>query len=245
MSVVEFPEAFEVPQLAGSRVLFLDHSGNIHSIYREGQPLTGLCWDAMAMVAGIAPVGQVGILGLGGGTVCQVIHHLWPERLMTGWELDAATAIVVSNFMGLGSLTGSGALTAHVGDAFADNAVVEGGFAAVIVDVFLEAALLPTVTEDETWLKLQQRLKPDGFAMVNLGALPLALDRDQGTHPSIRALNAMSKAFGGKVLLRRETSERSENGLALAWQSGEGVSWESIPAELQRFTEDWEQWVPQ
>ena len=132
--------------------------------------------------------------------MCQVIHHLWPERLMTGWELDAATAIVVSNFMGLGSLTGSGALTAHVGDAFADNAVVEGGFAAVIVDVFLEAALLPAVTEDETWFKLQQRLKPDGIAMVNLGALPLGLDRDQGTHPSIRALNAMSKAFGGAHL---------------------------------------------
>ena len=49
----------------------------------------------------------------------------------------------------------------------------------------------------------------------------------------------------GKVLLGRLTSERSENGLALAWQSGEGVSWESIPAELQRFTADWEPWVAQ
>ena len=116
---------------------------------------------------------------------------------MTGWELDAATAIVVSNFMGIGSLTGSGALTAHVGDALADDAVVEGGFAGLIVDLFSEAALLPAVAEDETWFKLQQRLKPDGIVMVNLGALPLASDMDQGTHPSVRALNAMSKAFGG------------------------------------------------
>lgn len=39
-------------------------AGSIHSLYREGIPLTGLCWDALAAVAGIAPPGTIGILGL-------------------------------------------------------------------------------------------------------------------------------------------------------------------------------------
>ena len=117
---------------------------------------------------------------------------------MEGWELDPATVIVASNFMGLGNLVGSGAVTPHVGDALGDAAVVEGGFAGLIVDIFMEDALLPALTEEDTWLKLQQRLRPDGVVMVNLGLLPL--DMSETEQLSIRALNAMSKAFGGAPL---------------------------------------------
>lgn len=43
-----------------------------------------------------------------------------------------------------------------------------------------------------------RRLRPDGFAMVNLGLLPPE-DGDE-SHPSCRALNAMSSAFEGAPL---------------------------------------------
>jgi hypothetical protein len=76
---------------------------------------------------------------------------------MEGWELDPAIAWAASNFMGLGHLVESGALTAHVDDALGDSAVVEGGFAAVVVDIFVGAALLPALTEEATWRKLRER----------------------------------------------------------------------------------------
>lgn len=117
---------------------------------------------------------------------------------MEGWELDPATVIVASNFMGLNALVGSGAVTANVGDALGDAAVVEGGFAALIVDVFVEHALLPALTEEDTWLKLKRRLRPDGIVMVNLGLLPDDLSEEG--QPSIRGLNAMNKVFGGAPL---------------------------------------------
>jgi len=43
----------------------------------------------------------------------------------------------------------------------------------------------------------------------------------------------------GKVLLRQEKSEKSSNCIALAWQSGQSVSWDSIPSELQKYTDNW------
>ena len=117
---------------------------------------------------------------------------------MEGWELDPATVIVASNFMGLNALVGSGAVTAHVGDALGDAAVVEGGFAALIVDIFVQHALLPALTEEDTWLELKKRLRPDGLVMVNLGLLPDDLSEIE--QPSIRGLKAMSKVFGGAPL---------------------------------------------
>lgn len=38
-----------------------------------------------------------------------------------------------------------------------DSAVVEGGFAAVVVDIFVGAALLPALTEESTWHTLRDR----------------------------------------------------------------------------------------
>lgn len=46
-------------------------------------------------------------------------------------------------------------------------------------------------------------------------------------------------------MLRQERTERSANGIALAWRTGDTVEWGAdFPAELQRFTEDWHPWNP-
>ncbi len=46
----QFPEEYNVPEVAGARALMLDHTGNLHSIYRESNPMTGglywyVCWN--------------------------------------------------------------------------------------------------------------------------------------------------------------------------------------------------------
>lgn len=113
---------------------------------------------------------------------------------MQGWDIDMATIFVASRFMGLGTLIDCGSVIAHVGDALGDKAVVEGGFAALIVDIFAENAMIPAMTEDTTWVKLRERLQPDGLVIINLGELPADAGQE---HPSNLALQAMSKAFDG------------------------------------------------
>lgn len=76
---------------------------------------------------------------------------------MEGWELDPSITWAASSVMGLDTLVDSGALIAHVGDALADGASVEGGFAAIIVDIFAGDALLPTLLEDSTWENLRTK----------------------------------------------------------------------------------------
>ena len=43
-------------------------------------------------------------------------------------------------------------------------------------------------------MKLRQRLRPDGVLIINLGEVPAAAEEG---HPYSRAVQAMSKAFGG------------------------------------------------
>ena len=125
---------------------------------------------------------------------------------MAGWELDPATMMVAATHMGLDSLTQAGAVTGHVGDALGDEGVVEGGFAAIVVDIFAGAALLPALTEVSTWQRLRSRLRPDGLAIVNLGVLPA--DHSDPSHPTTAALNAMAQVFDGMVSCRQHASLR-------------------------------------
>jgi hypothetical protein len=53
-------------ELSGARLLILDRSGNIHSLYRPGPPgLTKSYWDLLATLPALCPGSQtMGILGL-------------------------------------------------------------------------------------------------------------------------------------------------------------------------------------
>lgn len=46
IQVLQFPNFNFPPEVCGARVLMLDHSGNIHSVYREDRAFTGAYWYA-------------------------------------------------------------------------------------------------------------------------------------------------------------------------------------------------------
>ena len=63
----------------------------------------------------------------------------------------------------------SGRLTVHVGDALAEEVRVEGGFSAILVDLFADGVVVPQLQEAATWQALKEQIRPGGRLMVNCG----------------------------------------------------------------------------
>eukprot|EP00879_Flechtneria_rotunda_P020406 GHRR01021469.1.p1 GENE.GHRR01021469.1~~GHRR01021469.1.p1 ORF type:complete len:226 (+),score=75.56 GHRR01021469.1:102-779(+) len=156
------------PAIANARILTLDHSGNLHSIYRPGQPLTGAYWDGLALLPALVPPGPIAILGLGAGTIAHLIHAYYPERLLHGWELDPLVVMMAEQHMGLKQLTDTGTLVAHVGDALDANATVgDDGAAGIIVDLFANGQLIPQLTQVKMQHLANRRIKAGACTASN------------------------------------------------------------------------------
>ncbi|XP_010251725.1 PREDICTED: uncharacterized protein LOC104593530 isoform X2 [Nelumbo nucifera] len=134
-----------------SRVLLLDSTHNVHSIFRKGQKWTGSYWDEFASLPAIVPHGPIAILGLGGGTAAHLMLELWPSLKLEGWEIDAILIDKAREYLGLSDLEkcteAGGVLHVHVGDALSPLAVVPGGFAGIVVDLFSDGKVLPQLQE--------------------------------------------------------------------------------------------------
>lgn len=62
----------------------------------------------------------------------------------------------------------SGKLTVHIGDALGPEAIVEGGFAGLVVDLFADGRVIAALQEPQTWQHLKDKLRPGGEAPYNL-----------------------------------------------------------------------------
>ncbi|XP_024522520.1 uncharacterized protein LOC9655265 isoform X1 [Selaginella moellendorffii] len=215
--------------LAGSRVLLLDRPGNIHSVHFFFKVLTGSYYDSFAMLPPLIPPGPIAILGLGAGTAARIIHHFWPRLEIHGWEMDASVVGVGRRYFGMldlengkpsdlagmdedeedndsGYCSGEelGKLVVHIGDALARDAVVQGGFAGIIVDLFWQGRVIAPLQRARTWRELGERLKPGGRIMVNCGGSCVeAEDRRDGDATMRETVAALMEAFpGGGVSTR-------------------------------------------
>lgn len=90
--------------LAGCRLLLLDRTGNIQSVYHPYKVITDSYYDVFATLPPLLPDGPVGILGLGAGTAARIIHHFWPHVELHGWELDPSVVMVAREFFDLAEL---------------------------------------------------------------------------------------------------------------------------------------------
>ena len=63
----------------------------------------------------------------------------------------------------------NGRLTVHIGDALSEEVRVEGGFSAILVDLFADGVVVPQLQEAATWQALKERIRPGGRMMVNCG----------------------------------------------------------------------------
>lgn len=103
VQVLEVSRRSEHP-LAGCKLLLLDRSGNIQSVYHPYKLITSSYYDIFASLPPIIPDGPVGILGLGAGTAARMIHQFWPHINLHGWELDASVVMVARQFFDMKEL---------------------------------------------------------------------------------------------------------------------------------------------
>ncbi|WIA11962.1 hypothetical protein OEZ85_012044 [Tetradesmus obliquus] len=248
VSVWQIPNSPDFPpEMRGARVLMLDESGNLHSVYREGQALTGAYWDCLALLPAVVPEGPVAILGLGAGTIAHIVHALYPQRQMHGWELDPAVVALAQQHMGLQQLTNNGCLVAHVGDALADSAgVAPPGAAGIVVDLFAAGQLIPQLTQASAWASIRRRLAPGGRVMTNLGAAPVAgmMGRpDPAVATTRQALAAMAEAFEGQLSYCSFMTGASANMVVITGPPISSQDWAAAPQQLQHLAKSsWEMW---
>ncbi|KAG9455300.1 hypothetical protein H6P81_008204 [Aristolochia fimbriata] len=221
-----------------SRLLLLDSTHNIHSICNKGEKWTGFFWDEFVSLPAVIPQGPIAIFGLGGGTAAHLLLESWPHLHLEGWEIDGILVEKAREFLGLADVEkpnqDGGVLHVHVGDAFSPAAVVPGGFAGIVVDLFSDGKLLPQLQQVSTWLDLRKRLMPDGRIMVNCGGAYAA--RFNAT------IKALIRAFPGNLSWRKLSTAETENYLTLTGPMPDLSLWATLVPD--RLSSNLHQWKP-
>ena len=107
---------------------------------------------------------QILVLGLGGGTVVQLIKARWPEAKIIGIEIDPEIIRVGKKYFGLGKVTGLKTVQAN---AFSYVAKAHGEFDLVIVDLYLGHQLPRAVASDKFLGNVARLVADDGVAVFN------------------------------------------------------------------------------
>ncbi|XP_024538432.1 uncharacterized protein LOC9657542 isoform X3 [Selaginella moellendorffii] len=241
-------------EFAGARLLLLDQTGNVHSIYKEDSVWVGSYWDEFSSLPPIIPRGPIAILGLGGGTAARLLLHLWPERELIGWEIDEILIDKARDYLGLSELEGKnkhgGGLTIHIDDALSDANDPEGGFAGIVVDLFSNGDVLPVLKEAETWFKLRKRLRPGGRIMINcVEEQRRGHDDDETLQSTITGENhvlyAMSKAFPGEEpQVNWRKLDQVNNKMAFTGPLPNLTQWsQAVPERLRKGTLQWKAFI--
>ncbi len=145
-------------------------AGATHATWHPEHLLTGYAWDALtaAVCLGERPPERILLLGLGGGTAVRQLHHLFPEAVFTGVEIDPGMVRLARTHMGLDRLP----VEAVCEDAFAFLARrPRPEFDWVIDDLYLarEADVERPARPDADYVaRLRAWARPDGGVAMNL-----------------------------------------------------------------------------
>ncbi|CAH1448861.1 unnamed protein product [Lactuca virosa] len=228
---------------AESRMLLLDSTHNVHSIFMKGQTWTGSYWDEFATLPAIIPEGPIAIFGLGGGTAAHLMLTLWPSLQLHGWEIDEILIDKAREHLGLSDLEkhteDGGVLHVHIGDALSTSSNIPGGYAGIVIDLFSGGEVLAQLQEVETWLEINKKLMPNGRLMVNCGGSSDAIWEKNST------INAMCKAFPGQVNWKKMPKSDGENYLAFTGPLPDLSMWSvGLPDRLSSSIKQWTSCFP-
>ncbi|CAK7335977.1 unnamed protein product [Dovyalis caffra] len=234
-----------------TRMLLLDSTHHVHSVlYKDGQKWTRSYWDEFATLPAIIPEGPVAIFGLGGGTAAHLMLHVWPSLQLEGWEIDEILINKARDYFGLSDLEkhtqAGGILHVVVGDALCPLEDDCRKYAGIVIDLFYGGAILPQLQEVETWLKLKDRLIPNGRFMVNCGGIeeldsingrinPKSVDDAWVENPTIKVL---CEAFPGQLSWKKKPESEGANYLALSGPLPDLTSWSAMVPDHLSATRD-------
>jgi spermidine synthase len=141
------------------------------------------------------------VVGLGGGTLLSMLHHVEPKAHITAVEIDPEVVRIAADWFSVKPGPGIDIVTAD-GVAFLES--TKDRWDLIIMDVFLEPSAegtdssgVPRTMKTEEFLStLRGRLTPDGVVVFNL--------HNKSDMPRHRA--AIEKAFKSVVLYRAANS---------------------------------------
>ena len=160
---------YEVRKAGNSTRLYTD--GVFHSQFNPDHPITGSVWDLLMLPAFFQPQGKVRrvlVLGVGGGSVLQLLHrYVKPDELI-GVELIPTHLTIARKFFGINKKIA----TLYRADAIEWMRNYQGPpFDMIIDDLFGEedGEGVRAIPLSAWWLKLlNKNLSADGLLVVNL-----------------------------------------------------------------------------
>jgi spermidine synthase len=124
-----------------------------------------------AMLIGLVFVptpGRILLLGLGGGSLARFLVRHYPEARIEVVELRAAMVEVARRHFGLPVEPNLNIQIADGGESIMQRASAQDSYDLILIDIFDEQGLAPSLMESEVFKALSLILNPRGVVAVNL-----------------------------------------------------------------------------
>ncbi|MFD4325781.1 spermidine synthase [Nocardioides sp. NPDC058538] len=150
----------------GSRYLELNEGHAVHSVYTEGEWLTGAYWDEMLSLsyAGAEAPKSVAILGSAAGTTARQFGHFAPETRVDAVEIDEDVTEVGQKLFDLKDQPN---LHLHTADARPWLQKQTRKYDAIMVDAYHQPYIPFYLTTKEFFALAKDHLNPGGVLVVN------------------------------------------------------------------------------
>lgn len=140
----------------------------------NGSPQSGAyirnLWQRVFRKFGIdqtVPITSIIVLGVGGGTVIQMLHALYPKAGITGVDIDQVMIKIGKQFFNLTSIPHLRIIKADAED-FIRNAVSKSTrYDIIFIDLFLGRYIPEFVEKKEFLLQVKKLLNPHGKLVLN------------------------------------------------------------------------------
>lgn len=137
---------------------------HVQNLIQSGGIVKGIWRRALKNVNLQVEVRKALMLGLGGGTVVQLIKARWRQAKIISVEIDPEIIKVGKKYFGLGKMFGLQIVNA---DAFDYIRRAKQKFDLIIVDLYLGAKFPPQAEEDKFLVKIKKLLNQNGVAIFN------------------------------------------------------------------------------
>lgn len=144
---------------------FGKHTLQVDNLIQSGGIVKGIWKKAFRKIPKELSVSNCLLLGLGGGTVVQLIKARWPEAKITGIELDSEIVKIGKKFFGLGEIDNLEIINNNATEWV--NSYQDGKFDLILVDLYV-GGKLPKRVEDKVFLEsLKELLSQKGIIVFN------------------------------------------------------------------------------
>lgn len=166
----EYQYARVVERPDGARWLELNEGQAVHSMKKPGTVLTDNIWDEY-LVAPFAvldgPPERIAILGNAAGTTARAYGELFPETVIDGVEIDGELTEIGREYFDMDNPN----LITHTADARPFLRRTDERYDAILVDAYRQPYIPFYLTTKEFFQLADERLRPGGLVMVNVGHL--------------------------------------------------------------------------